>query len=102
MDLAIDAFNGLKENQILICSEQDQDFTFLKVNYSIEGDPPDTIKLDDHKHILVIIYHHVIKKDYNYLIKLAWFFVPASNKFDVNGACALIYKNDYNNDKEIK
>ncbi|MAP53288.1 MAG: hypothetical protein CL605_00135 [Altibacter sp.] len=91
MDLAIRAFESLEEDQILICSALDEKFHFLKYKYEIGRSPPDVIHIKEQKYIMVIIYHHVKSKQLDYLMKLCFFYVPATEKFNVNSACCLMY-----------
>tara|TARA_Y100000593_G_C4274842_1_gene319486 strand:+ start:36 stop:359 length:324 start_codon:yes stop_codon:yes gene_type:complete len=93
-ELVIGAFRGLKEGQILILKAFDEEFKVYRVWKEVNDPPPDILMINEKKHILCIIYHHVNKKNYNYLMKLAWFYVPASERFNVNSACAMIYKKD--------
>ena len=92
MEKIIIAFRGLKPGQILICHGLDENFSLGRRDHSIEGTPPDILYLDKKKYILTIIYHTVHNKRLSYLMKLAWFYTPASDNFDTMGACALFYK----------
>ena len=90
MEKVIIAFRELKPGQILIC----HDLEYLKIgrrDHVIDGIPPDILYLDGKKHILTIIYHTVYNKRLSYLMKLAWFYIPASDKLDTQGAMALLY-----------
>ena len=92
MEKIIIAFEGLKPGQILICDHLNNDLKLGRRDHQIEGTPPDILYLDKKKHILTIIYHTVQNKRLSYLMKLAWFYTPASDNFDTMGACALFYK----------
>ena len=91
MEKVIIAFRGLKPGQILICHGLDENFSLGRRDHEIQGPPPDILYLDGKKHILTIIYHTVYRKRLSYLMKLAWFYIPASDKLNTNGAMALFY-----------
>ena len=93
-------FLQLKDDEIIVCLGTEKtilisgkpNITYKIMKYKKQDDPKANIKIKNKIYILTNIYHQVFRKDYNYLIKLGYFYTPKTKQYNSTLASALFYQ----------